>query len=322
MTSLLKFYLDFMKGVCQGADPGFLFTQPFQAGAPQLHQWRPRLAAALTPNHWELLCFLLLLFFDVILFHPSFLLLFYFCLSPHWLEWVSCRLCCVVFDSSLGARLSLAQLRGPTVFLKSVSINIIIACSRHHWIFYCNVQQNVTPTQRKCYRLTETSFWLKGLCEVCFICGSFCVSVVLSFCAVGKVRGLRLIKWLGVFFFLSGIYYWHFPGIGWGALHVDVQCLFLSSLENHLVQPCRPSSLVRPPACVWLWLASACVFRKSCSSNSYLFVMLQSTWKTFEHVLPPEFHLLPPAWPWPPPLTHMAEDRRANTTIVLTTTSQ
>lgn len=65
---------------------------------------------------------------------------------------------------------------------------------------------------------------------------------MLSFCAVGKVRGPCLIKWLGGFFFLSAIYYWHFPGIGWGALHVDVQCLFLSSPQNHPVQPCRPTS--------------------------------------------------------------------------------
>lgn len=55
------------------------------------------------------------------------------------------------------------QLLGPTVFLKSVSINIIMLCSRHHWIFYCNVPQNITPTlnatQRKSHRLTETFYF-------------------------------------------------------------------------------------------------------------------------------------------------------------------
>lgn len=104
-----------------------------------------------TPNHMALPSFLLLLlllfiFFHSSLFHPSSLPLLYFCLSPGWLKWVSRRSCCLVFDSSLGAKLSLRRLLGPTVFLKSVSINIIMACSRRHWIFYCNVQQNITPT--------------------------------------------------------------------------------------------------------------------------------------------------------------------------------
>lgn len=119
------------------------------------------------------------------------------------------------------------QLLGPTVFLKSVSINIITLCSRHHWIFYCNVPQNITPTLNATQKKVVLSdrnflFWLKGLCEVCFICGSFCVFLLcFLFWALGKVLGPFLIKWLRVFFFLSGIYYWHFPGIGLGTRHID-----------------------------------------------------------------------------------------------------
>lgn len=181
-------------------------------------------------------------FFHFSLFHLSFpppprsLFLF-----VSWLtEWVSRRLCCVVFDSSLGAKLSLIQLLGPTVFLKSVSINIIMAYSRHHWIFYCNVQQNITPTlnttQRKSYCLTETFYfdWKVFVRSV----SSVEVSVFLlcfPFCALGKVLGPRLIKWLRVFFFLSGIYYWHFPGIGLGAPHVPHLILQSSSQENHVL---------------------------------------------------------------------------------------
>lgn len=191
---------------------------------PLLHQWNSRSAAAL-PIIGSFSAFSYCCYFFFISVCSVFLLL-YFCLSPGWFEWASewvSRLCCVLFDSSLGAKLSLMQLLGPTVFLKSVSINIIMACSRHHWIFYCNVEQNITPTlnaaQRKSYCLTETSFWLKGLCEVCFICGSFCVFVVFSFLCFRKSARPRLIQWLRVFFFLSGIYYWHFPGIGLGVLH-------------------------------------------------------------------------------------------------------
>lgn len=109
----------------------------------------------------------------ILLLHSLSLGVFFICLFSlslslflfvSWLtEWVSRRLCCVVFDSSLGAELSLMQLLGPTVFLKSVSINIIMLCSRHHWIFYCNVPQNITPTlnatQRKSHRLTETFYF-------------------------------------------------------------------------------------------------------------------------------------------------------------------
>lgn len=142
-----------------------------------------------TPNHMALLSFLLLLllFFYSSLFHLSSFPLLYFCLSPGWLKWVSRRSCCVVFDSSLGAKLSLTRLLGPTVFLKSVSINIIMACSRHHWIFYCNVQQNITPTlgatqkvslsDRNFLILTERS--LRGLFHpqkfLCFCCVFFFV---------------------------------------------------------------------------------------------------------------------------------------------------
>lgn len=139
-------------GVAGLRGPGFLSTWPVPVLPPVSVEIVPPVRpvtpsfCCCTPNHGELLCFLLLLFFMSF----CFILLFYFCLSPRWLAWVSCRLCCVVFDSSLGAWLSLTQLRGPTVFLKSVSINIITACSRHHWIFYCNVQQKLTPTQRKC----------------------------------------------------------------------------------------------------------------------------------------------------------------------------
>lgn len=74
------------------------------------------------------------------------------------------------------------------------------------------------------------------------------------FCALGKVLGPRLIKWLRVFFFLSGIYYWHFPGIGLGTPLVSVQYLILpsSSQENHVVQSCRLNSLVQHPLRFWL----------------------------------------------------------------------
>lgn len=162
-----------------------------------------------------------------------------------WLtEWGSRRLCCVVFDSSLGAKLSLIRLLGPTVFLKSVSINIIMLCSRHHWIFYCNVLQNITtppPSKphresltiwQKLFILTERSLW--GLFYLWkFLC--FCC-VFLS-CALGKVLGPCLIKWLRVFFFSLGIYYWHFPGIGLGTLYVYVLHLILqsSSQESRVV---------------------------------------------------------------------------------------
>ena len=201
----------------------------------------------------------------ICLFFPLSLFLF-----VSWLtEWVSRRLCCVVFDSSLGAKLSLTQLLGPTVFLKSVSINIIMACSRHHWIFYCNVQQNITPTlnatQRKSYCLTETFYfdWKVFVRSVSSV-EVFVFLLCFPFCALGKVLGPRLIKWLRVFFFLSGIYYWHFPGIGLGALCVGVLYLILqlSSQENHVVQSCRLNSLVQHPRCIWLWLEQACVFRR------------------------------------------------------------
>lgn len=136
------------------------------------------------------LSLIIIIFFYSSLFHLSSFLLLYFCLSPGWLKWVSRRLCCVVFDSSQGAKLSLTQLLGPTVFLKSVSINIIMACSRHHWIFYCNVQQNITPTLSATQKVLLSDrnflFWLKGLWEVCFICWSFCVFVVFSFLCFRK----------------------------------------------------------------------------------------------------------------------------------------
>lgn len=214
-----------------------------------------------TPYHWELLSFLLLFFFYFSLFHLSFFPPSLF-LFVSWLtEWVSRRLCCVVFDSSLGAKLSLMQLLGPTVFLKSVSINIIMAYSLRHWIFYCNVQQNITPTlnttQRKSYCLTETFYfdWKVFVRSVSSV-EVFVFLLCFPFCALGKVRGPCLIKWLRVFFFLSGIYYWHFPGIGLGALRVGVLYLILqlSSQENHVVQSCRLISLVQHPHRIWLWL--------------------------------------------------------------------
>lgn len=195
------------------------------------------------------------------LFHLPFFLLSLF-LFVSWLtEWVSRRLCYVVFDSSLGAKLSLTQLLGPTVFLKSVSINIIMAYSRRHWIFYCNVQQNITPTlndtQRKSNCLTETFYFDWKV----FVRSVSCVEVFVfllcfPFCALGKVLGPRLIKWLRVFFFLSGIYYWHFPGIGLGTLLVGAQYLILpsSSQENHVVQSWRLNSSLQHPLHTWLWL--------------------------------------------------------------------
>lgn len=157
---------------------------------PLLHQWHSYSAAAL-PITWSFAAFsYYYYFFYSSLFHLSSFLLLYFCLSPGWLKWVSRRLCCVVFDSSLGAKLSLTQLLGPTVFLKSVSINIIMACSRHHWIFYCNVQQNITPTLSATQKVLLSDrnflFWLKGLWEVCFIRRSFCVFVVFSFLCFRK----------------------------------------------------------------------------------------------------------------------------------------
>lgn len=117
-----------------------------------------------TPNHWEPLSFLLFFLFFLFQSVSSFFFPLSIFLFVSWLtERVSRWLCCVVFDSSLGAKLSLTQLLGPTVFLKSVSINIIMAYSRRHWIFYCNVQQNITPTliatQRKSYCLTETFYF-------------------------------------------------------------------------------------------------------------------------------------------------------------------
>lgn len=211
-----------------------------------------------TAYHWELLS--ILLFFSICFIYLFFLLSLFLFVS--WLtEWVNCRLCCVVFDSSLGAKLSLTQLLGPTVFLKSVSINIIMAYSRHHWIFYCNVQQNITPTlndtQRKSNCLTETFYFDWKV----FVRSVSCVEVFVfllcfPFCALGKVLGPRLIKWLRVFFFLSGIYYWHFPGIGLGTLLVGVLYLILpsSSQENHVVQSWRLNSSVQHPLRIWLWL--------------------------------------------------------------------
>lgn len=186
-----------------------------------LQRWHSRSAAAL-PITGSLSAFSYYYFFH---FSP-FICLFFFPLSlflfVSWLtEWVSRRLCCVVFDSSLGAELSLTQLLGPTVFLKSVSINIIMEYSRRHWIFYCNVQQNITPTlngtQRKSYCLTETFYfdWKVFVRSVSSV-EVFVFLLCFPFCALGKVLGPRLIKWLRVFFFLSGIYYWHFPGIGLG----------------------------------------------------------------------------------------------------------
>lgn len=122
--------------VCVRPD-GFLSTHSFQTGSSSSFCCcADSLGASLLS---------LVVIFDVILFHPSFLLLFYFCLSPGWLQWVSCRL----WQQS-GSQAVTQQLRAAAVLLKSLSINIIIACSRHHWIFYCNVQQNVPPTQRKC----------------------------------------------------------------------------------------------------------------------------------------------------------------------------
>lgn len=226
---------------------------------PLLQRWHSRSAAAL-PISGSFSAFSYY-FFYFSLFHLSFFPISLF-LFVSWLtEWVSRWLCCVVFDSSLGAKLSLTQLLGPTVFLKSVSINIIMACSRRHWIFYCNVQQNITPTlnatQRKSHCLTETFYfdWKVFVRSVLSV-EVFVFLLCFLFCALGKVLGPRLIKWLRVFFFLSGIYYWHFPGIGLGAQRVSVLYLILqlSSQENHVVQSCRLNSLVQHPHRTWLWL--------------------------------------------------------------------
>lgn len=230
------------------------------------------------PYHWEPLSFLLLLLFFLFqsvssVFFPLSLFLF-----VSWLtEWVSRRLCCVVFDSSLGAKLSLTQLLGPTVFLKSVSINIIMACSRRHWIFYCNVQQNITPTlnatQRKSYCVTETFYfdWKVFVRSVSSV-EVFVFLLCFPFCALGKVLGPRLIKWLRVFFFLSGIYYWHFPGIGLGTRCVGAlySILQLLSQENHVVQSCRLNSLVQHPHRICLWLEEARVFRRHLTYLLYI----------------------------------------------------
>lgn len=235
---------------------------------PPLQRWHSLSVAAL--YHWELLGFLLLLFFlfhsvSSVFFPPLSLFLF-----VSWLtEWVSRQLCCVVFDSSLGAKLSLTQLLGPTVFLKSVSINIIMAYSRCHWIFYCNVQQNITPTlnatQRKSYCLTETFYfdWKVFVRSVSSV-EVFLFLLCFPFCVLWKVLGPRLIKRLRVFFFLSGIYYWHFPGIGLGVPRVSVLYLILqsSSQENRVVQPCRLNTLVHHPHCISVWLEQACVLRR------------------------------------------------------------
>lgn len=206
---------------------------------PLLQQWHSRSAAAL-PITGSLSAFSLLFFlFQSVssFFFPLPLFLF-----VSWLtEWVSRRLCCVVFDSSLGAKLSLTQLLGPTVFLKSVSINIIMAYSRRHWIFYCNVQQNITPTlnatQRKSSCLTETFYfdWKVFVWSVSSV-KVFVFLLCFPFCALGKVLGLCLIKCLKVFFFLSGIYYWHFPGIGLGAQRVGVLYLIVQSSSQE--KPC------------------------------------------------------------------------------------
>lgn len=171
------------------------FPLPFPALAAGLSHHRYTSDTLILPLHSQShgasqLSLIIIIFFYSSLFHLSSFLLLYFCLSPGWLKWVSRRLCCVVFDSSLGAKLSLTQLLGPTVFLKSVSINIIMACSRHHWIFYCNVQQNITPTLSATQKVLLSDrnflFWLKGLWEVCFIRRSFCVFVVFSFLCFRK----------------------------------------------------------------------------------------------------------------------------------------
>lgn len=228
----------------------------------QLHKWHSFCCCA--PNHWELLAFFYYFFISVC-FICSFFLLLYFCLSPGWLEWVSRWLCCVVFDSNLGAKLSLMQLLGPTIFLKSVSINIIMVCSRHHWIFYCNIEQNITPhslSHRESLIVWQKLF----IFDWKVLVRSVASAEVFVFCCVSslvfrKNERLPFDKVMRVFFFLSSIYYWHFPGIGLGELRVDVLYLIvnLTPHENRVVQAC---SFVRHPHCVCDWLQWACVFRK------------------------------------------------------------
>lgn len=70
-----------MKGVCVQYTERACYPHSLPARAPSC----PSAVLDLPPpSHWELLYFLLLLLllFHVILFHPSVLLLFYFCLSP------------------------------------------------------------------------------------------------------------------------------------------------------------------------------------------------------------------------------------------------
>lgn len=225
---------------------------------PLLQRWHSRSAAAL-PITGSSSAFSLSFFSFQSVSSVSFPLSLFLFVS--WLtEWVSRWLCCVVFDSSLGAKLSLKQLLGPTDFLKSVSINIIMAYSRRHWIFYCNVQQNITPTlntsQRKSYCLTETFYfdWKVFVRSVSSL-EVFVFLLCFSFCALGKVRGLRLIEWLRVFFLLSGIYYWHFPGIGLGAPHVCVcRCIWFCNRHFRKTMLFRLNSFEQHPHRRWLWL--------------------------------------------------------------------
>lgn len=147
MSSLLKLHLGTsvwrcvweerdQKGVCEGTAHGFLSTPSFPTCTGDV--------LILTPDHWELLCFLFLLFlmpFRFIL--PFSCSSIFVCLLADWLSDLSAVLRRLWQQS--GSQAVTQQLRGPPVFLKSGSINIIIACSRHHWIFYCNVQQNVPP---------------------------------------------------------------------------------------------------------------------------------------------------------------------------------
>lgn len=163
---------------------------------PLLQQWQSNSAAAL-PITGSFSAFSYGFFF-LTLFHLSFFppLLFLF---VSWLaECVTRLLCCVVFDSSLGAELSLTRLLSPTIFLKSVSINIIIPCSRRHWMrwmFYCNVQQN-TPHRSEKVSLPDRnfSFYRNAFVRSVSSVEVFCFPSCLRFCALGKVPSPCLIK--------------------------------------------------------------------------------------------------------------------------------
>lgn len=154
------------------------------------------------------------------------------------------------------------QLLGPTVFLKSVSINIITLCSRHHWIFYCNVPQNITPTlnaTQKKVLLSDRNFlfWLKGFCEVCFICGSFCVFfVVFSLLSFRKsARPLFDKVTEGILFLVGHLLLTLSRNRTRYAAHrsASFKPAAVISRKKCVLRVCRLNSLLQPPHCIWLW---------------------------------------------------------------------